>query len=160
MSQELTPIQQLDKKTQDVLDSIKGIQIEIERRLEVNEDLDVESLKFTKIFSFFSRLWEEVEIELKTAEQELRLVSMHLTRHYSGVMSSEHYKKNPLTFSVPKAEVQNYVKVDPLFLSTERYFNAVAVKANLIEDAKKAVKERSYAIKNAIDYQKFVQEGR
>ena len=160
MSTTASPTEKIQEKADSIRTRIDALHTEIEALLDIGDDLDIEILRFPKIFSKLSRYWDTAVTELSVAEQEFRMIHQHLMRHYSGSLSSEHYKVNPLRFAVPKTEVGNYVKVDPLYMAVERYKDIATLHTKILEDAKKACVDRSHTIRTAIEFRKFVAVGK
>ena len=81
------------------------------------------------------------------------------TNYYMGKATDEEYKAEPLQHKVLKQDVQTWLAADDQYNETKSVLNDQVIKITMIETFMKELSQRSFNIKNAIEYQKFKQGG-
>lgn len=123
-------------------------------------DLSMESMKFVHIFTTLSRYNRIHSKKLLRLMQLKDKLVVKLQKHYGGKMTAEHYKQHPLPVIPDKKDIDKWIRADDLMVEMEELVRDQEHIVSLIEDAMKQANNRGYAIKNAIDYQRLMQEGK
>lgn len=132
----------------------------IEQSLSINfDDLGREAVKQVKIFTDFQKLHMWNTRQLETLINQQNQVKQARIRHYTGKMPAEHYKKEPLREAILKSDLDNHMRIDPQVLEIGTLVNEQERKVKAIEEAKSALKDRGYNIKNAIEFQRMITLG-
>lgn len=136
------------------------IESEIDKLLEVNgDDLDAEAIRNTKIFTKISRIYIQKSRQLGKLLDQQKQIEHVRKRHYSGKLTSEHYKKEPLNEAILKADIPEYMDIDPLVVEMRNQVKECERIVKFLEDSKKTLYSRGFDIKNAIDYRKMMLGG-
>lgn len=119
-------------------------------------DLTTESLKIPIVLAKYQRhLVQESKI-LRSAEHLLHKKKLDVYKYYTGDAPDEVYKQKPLNKKPLKSDIEKYyMDADTDYQKLEQEINNQAMKVKLIEDQIKALSQRSFNIKNAIDWEKF-----
>ena len=119
-------------------------------------DLTTESLKIPVILAKYQRhLVMEAKI-LKGAEQLLDKKRLDLYKYYTGDAPDHVYKEKPLNKKPLKSDIEKYyMEADSDFQKLEQQIQNQSLKVRLLEEQIKALSQRSFNIKNAIDWEKF-----
>ena len=128
---------------------------EIDAFIDKNE-LTTESLKVPLLMAKYQRhLITESKI-LKGAEQLLEKRRLELYKYYTGDEPDAVYKEKPLNKKPLKGDIEKYyMDADPDYQKLEQQIQNQSLKVRLIEEQLKALTQRSFYIKNAIDWEKF-----
>ncbi|AXF41435.1 putative repair and recombination protein [Acinetobacter phage SH-Ab 15599] len=161
MSTEKTPLQTAREATsQRIAENearFEQIQKEIEEVLEVNSEmLDSEALRHVKIHTMIQRHYTR---EYKALEKQIirfDLAKNKAKKYYLGKSSEEEYAQKPLRVSVMKTEVDEYMKVDEDLILAKMELQVQERIVKYLEDSKKMMSERLYAIKYAIDFKRMM----
>lgn len=134
---------------------------EIEARIETllnidSDNLDGEAIRNQKIFPEISRIYVQKSRKLSALINQLNKIEFNRTRHYSGKLTAEHYKKDPLTEAVLKTDIPNYMNVDPVVVEMRNLVKECERAVKFLEDAKGSLRARGFDIKNAIEYRKLM----
>lgn len=130
----------------------------VENMLEVGADsaLDEELLKQPKIFGVLERLYSVHSRKLSILHRQRMAVEAVRERHYGGKMTGEHYKKDPLPEAILKSDIPKKINQDPQVLEIRGLHEEQDRIVTLIEKSKDQLRQRSWDIKNMIDYRKMI----
>lgn len=119
-------------------------------------DLTTESLKIPLVLAKYQKhLVQESKI-LKSAEQLLDKKKLDLYKYYTGDAPDAVYKAKPLNKKPLKSDIEKYyMDADEDYQKLEQQIVNQSLKVRLLEDQMKALSQRSFNIKNAIDWEKF-----
>jgi len=120
-------------------------------------ELDRESLDIPKLHSKYYRLYNEFLLLKKKSEFDYKVLFKDKWQYYSGKAPSEVYRENPFDHKVLKNDLNIYLDSDEdiarLSLKIE-YQNCVL---SYLESILKVISNRSFQIKNAIEWKKFIE---
>ena len=120
------------------------------------DNLHTESLNIPALHSKYFEIYNTVFLLRKKAEQQKRNIRHERYEYYSGKSDPEVYVENPFPKKIrDKDTMQKYLDADEK-LSTVclkiDYYDAILV---YIESILKVIQNRTYQIKNAIEFMKF-----
>lgn len=120
------------------------------------DNLHTESLKIPSLHAKYFDLYNTILLLKKKAEQQQKNIRHKKYEYYSGKADPDVYQKNPFPKKIrDKAEMQKYLdadeKLSEINLKVD-YYNVMLV---YLEDILKMIHNRSYQIKNSIDYVMF-----
>ena len=124
----------------------------------INPDcLDEESLKIPQLHAKYFELYNTNHLLKKNAEQKWKTVLHERYEYYSGKADPEVYIENPFPKKIrDKETLQKYLdsddKLSKVALKIEYYETLI----NYLESILKVVQNRTFQIKNAIEFRKFV----
>lgn len=120
------------------------------------QDLSGESLKIPLLLTKYQRhLILETKI-LKEAECLLEKKKLNVYRYYSGDGTDEEYKNKPLHKKPLKTDIEKYyLYADDDYQKLYQQIQNQVSKVKMIEDQIKQLNQRSFNIKNAIEWERF-----
>ena len=141
---------------EEIVMDLENIQLEIQKDSIVDDTrLDTESLKIPLIHSkWYNQLIAEVQ-SLKKLERQLNKVKKGRTEYYLGKSSDETYQDEPKPNKVLKQDLDLYLRADDYLQDIQSDYEDQQLKIDLIDQFLKQVSQRSFNIKNAIDFMKF-----
>ena len=110
------------------------------------------SAKYNKILYSLIELSKKADLKLLSLKREL-------LEYYRGYSDDEIYKQKPLNRKPQSSEVDIYIKSDPEYQKIQRIADDINLKIKLIENFITQLNNRSFMIKNAIEWEKFKQGG-
>jgi len=121
------------------------------------DNLHMESLNIPALHAKYFDLYNTIFLLRKRAEQQKRNIHHERYEYYSGKADPETYYENPFPKKIrDKDTMQKYLDADEK-LSTVclkiDYYDTILV---YIESILKMIQNRTYQIKNAIEYQRFI----
>lgn len=120
------------------------------------DNLHLESLKIPQLHAKYYQIYNNVFLLRKKSTEDYSKLKKERYEYYSGKSSSEVYSEEPFPFKVRDKESMNrYIDSDEK-LSTIRlkneYYDSML---KYLEDIIKTIHNRSFQIKNAIEWQRF-----
>ncbi len=137
--------------------NLESIQEMWEKDSKIDPDnLHEESIKIPSLHAKYHELYNTITLLYKKAEQQKRNIRHQKYEYFSGKADPEVYLENPFPKKIrDKDTMQKYLdtdeKVSEVSLKVEYYI----VMLNYIESILKQLANRTYQIKNAIDWEKF-----
>ena len=117
--------------------------------------LDVASLAIPYLHSKWYNIFVEELRILKGVDAEYNVLYKNKMQYYLGKAPDEIYEQNPLHLKILKQDVEIYLKSDELIAADSKR-SLQKIKVETVEGYIKNINNRSFMIKNAIDFRKFV----
>lgn len=133
---------------------------EVDKLLDIDSDnLDAEAIRNQKIFGTIQRIYRQRASKLIGLMEQKDAVEMKRTRFYSGKLSAEEYKKEPLRESILKTDIPKYLDNDDLVKEIRKLVKEEEMVVKYLEEAKGSLRSRGFDIKNAIEWRKLMMGG-
>ncbi len=117
--------------------------------------LDSESIKIPYLYSkWYGIFIDEVRV-LKGIEQEYYRLVKEKTEYYLGKADDKVYEEKPLDHKILKQDLDVYLKADDELMKMEARRSIQQIKVDMIENFIKSINQRSFSIRNAIEFMKF-----
>lgn len=117
--------------------------------------LDSDSLHVPYLQGKYINLHSNENGKLRTLELELKKLKFKKYQYYSGKATAQEYQAKPLDHTILKSDVQRYIDGDDEILNLETKIINQKTKVDAISEFVKALGQRTFLIKSAIDYLKF-----
>lgn len=121
-------------------------------------ELGEESLKLPKLHSKYLRLFTEERLTLRKLEEERKELVKLKYDYYRGLLPEEDLRANgwePFQLNVLKSDVPMHLDADHDVVKINLKIAMQQEKVDTLESIIKAINNRGYLIKNAIEYEKF-----
>lgn len=119
-------------------------------------ELDTESLNIPKLHSKYTNLLALERKLLRTLEIQKKQLYRDLWEYYGGKAGAEVYKQKPFHLKILKNDLPTYITSDADMLAIEMKIGLQEEKVLLLKEIVGNINNRNWQIKNAIDYQKFI----
>jgi len=120
------------------------------------DNLHTESLNVSILHSKYFEMYNTILLLRKKAEQQKRNIRHERYEYYSGKSDPEVYVDNPFPKKIrDKDTMQKYLDADEKLSQVSLKVEYYDVMLSYIEDILKMIHNRTYQIKNSIDYMKF-----
>ena len=127
-----------------------------DKDLKINDtELDLESLKTPQLHNKYMKHLTKFKLMLSRAEGDLYNTKRNLWEYYTGKADSSVYQAKPFDIKVLKADVHIYMDSDPELQKADQkvaYLNQIV---KYLEQVLRGVNNRTFLIKNAIEWKKF-----
>lgn len=120
-------------------------------------ELDRESIEIPKLHSKYYRLYNEFSLLKKKTEFDLKVLYRQKWEYYSGKAPSQIYKENPFDHKVLKNDISIYIDSDEDIGRTKLKLEYQDCVLSYLESILKIITNRTFQIKNAIDWKKFIE---
>lgn len=120
------------------------------------DNLHTESLNTPALHAKYFDLYNNILLLRKRADQQKRKIRHERYQYYSGKADPEVYIENPFPRKVrDKSDMQNYLDADDKLSQVCLKVDYYDVMLKYIEDILKMIHNRTYQIKNSIEYMRF-----
>jgi|TARA_B100000035_G_C20957708_1_gene535006 hypothetical protein len=137
--------------------NLETIQSMWEKDSQIDKDnLHDESLKIPALHAKYHELFNNILLLRKKAEQQRKNIRHERYEYYSGKADPDVYLENPFPKKVrDKDAMQKYLDADEKLSQINLKIDYYETMLNYIESILKQVSNRTYQIKNAIEWQRF-----
>jgi len=122
-------------------------------------ELGIESLKIPQIHSKYLTILADVKLLLAKHQNDLAVLKLRKWKIYTGKASKEEleeWKEEPSQLTLLKSDVEQFIEADPKVIELKSKLAITEVKLKLVEEFLKALNNRNFMIKSAIDWQKMM----
>ena len=136
--------------------TLEEIQTMADKDLKINDvELDIESLKTPQLHNKYSKYHSKYKNLLKVAEQDLARIIREKWEYYTGKADPSVYQEKPFNLKVLRQDVDKYIKSDSDVNKLEQKVTYIETTVNYLERTLKLISNRTFTIKNAVDWKKF-----
>ena len=120
------------------------------------DNLHIESLNIPSLHAKYFDLYNTLFLLRKKAEQQRKNIRHERFEYFSGKADPEVYIKNPFPKKIrDKDTMQKYMDADEKLSTTSLKIDYYDTMLVYIESILKVIQNRTYQIKNAIEYMRF-----
>ena len=121
------------------------------------DNLHTESLKVPALHAKYHEMFNNFHLLRKKAEQQRKNIRHERYEYYSGKADPEVYIDNPFGKKIrDKDTMTKYLDADEKLKDINLKIDYYETLLNYIESIQKQISNRTYQIKNAIEWQKFI----
>ena len=118
-------------------------------------ELDRESVNIPLLHNKYSKFHTKYKNLLKVAEQDLARITREKWEYYTGKADPSVYQAKPFDIKVLKADVHIYMDSDPELQKADQKVAYLDQVIKYLEQVLRGVNNRTFLIKNAIEWKKF-----
>tara|TARA_R100000027_G_scaffold65068_1_gene59192 strand:- start:77 stop:508 length:432 start_codon:yes stop_codon:yes gene_type:complete len=122
-----------------------------------NDLLDNESTKIPQLHSKYLNYLSDVRLIKIRKEQEYKTLIREKFEYYTGKADDVVYQENPFDLKVLKQDVPMYMDADPEIQNITTRINYYEEIIFFLEKVIQQLNNRTFQIKNSIEWQKFMQ---
>lgn len=122
-------------------------------------ELGIESLKIPQIHSKYLNILTDLKLLLTKQQQDYAVLKLRKWKIYTGKASQEeldHWKEDPFDLDILRTDVDKFIDADKSLNDLKAKISLTEVKVKTIEEFLKALNNRNFSIKSAIDWQKMM----
>ena len=120
------------------------------------DNLHTESLNISSLHAKYFDMYNNILLLKKKAEQQKRNIRHQKYEYYTGKADPDVYIENPFPKKIrDKDTLQKYLDADQSLSQASLKVEYYDVMLNYLQDILKMIHNRTYQIKNAIEYQRF-----
>lgn len=121
------------------------------------DNLHLESLKIPGLHSKYYDLYNQLKLLRVKAEAEFAEVRLERHRYYTGKAPQEVYVAEPFPYKVrDKESLKQYLDADSKLQEKHLKIKYYEIMLSFLEEVIKTISNRTYQIKNAIEWQRFI----
>ncbi len=138
--------------------TLSEIQEKVRKELKINSlELDIESLRIPSLHSKYLQLLTEHSLLLKKTQGEYAVLKRNKWIYYTGKASEDVYKEKgdfPLKLKT-KDEERTFIAADEEIRELKGKVEYYETVVDYLQEVVKSISNRSFQIKNAIEWRKF-----
>ena len=120
------------------------------------DNLHDESLKIPQLHSKYYTLYNTITLLREKARDSYNRVRLERYNFYTGKASAEVYAEEPFPYKVrEKDAIQRHLEADDRMNKVDMKIKYYDIMLKFLEEVIRAVSNRTYQIKNAIEWHKF-----
>ena len=120
------------------------------------DNLHDESLKVPQLHSKYYTIYNTITLLREKSKDSYNRVKLERYNYYTGKASAEVYVEDPFPYKVrEKDAIQRYLDADDKLTTIDLKIRYYDVMLKFLEEVIKTISNRTYQIKNAIDWHKF-----
>ena len=120
------------------------------------DNLHDESLKIPQLHSKYYTIYNTLTLLREKARDSYRKVKLERYNYYTGKAPAEVYEKEPFDYKVrEKDAIQRHLDADEKLTTIDLKIRYYDVQLKFLEEIINTVANRTFQIKNAIEWQKF-----
>ena len=124
--------------------------------LKINDiELDIESLKIPQLHNKYSKFHNQFINLLKKSEQTRDILIKEKWEYYTGKAAPSVYEAQPFNLKILRQDVDKYIKADSEVVKLELKLAYLHSIVNYLEKTIRIISNRTFQIKNAIEWRKF-----
>ena len=137
--------------------NLEQIQEMWERDSQIDPDnLHDESLKIPQLHSKYYTLYNTITLLKEKARETYNRVRLERYNYYTGKAPAEVYEEEPFPYKVrDKEAIQRHMDADEKLNRVDMKIRYYDTELKFLEEIIKTVSNRTFQIKNAIDWQRF-----
>ena len=136
--------------------TLEELQAEADRDLVIDDtELDTESLKTPILHNKYLQYYNKFNLLLKKSQWEERTLQREKWEYYTGKSDPEVYKEKPFDLKVLKNDVHIYINADEDIQKIQAKIIYQEAIVNYLEQILRMINNRSFTIKNAIEWRRF-----
>ena len=120
------------------------------------DNLHDESLKIPQLHSKYYTLYNTITLLRERAREQYSKVRLERYNYYTGKATAEVYAEEPFPYKVrEKDAIQRHLAADDKMNKVDMKIKYYDIMLKFLEEVIRAVSNRTYQIKNAIEWNKF-----
>ena len=136
--------------------TLDELQAEADKDLVIDDtELDTESLRTPILHNKYLQYYNKFNLLLKKSQWEERTLQREKWEYYTGKSDPEVYKEKPFDLKVLKNDVHIYINSDEDIQKIQAKIIYQEAIVNYLEQILRMINNRSFTIKNAIEWRRF-----
>ena len=136
--------------------TLEELQAQADKDLVIDDtELDTESLKTPILHNKYLQYYNKFNLLLKKSQWEERTLQREKWEYYTGKSDPSVYKEKPFDLRVLKNDVHIYINADEDIQKVQAKIVYQEAIVNYLEQILRMINNRSFTIKNAIEWRRF-----
>ena len=137
--------------------NLDEIQLLWEEDSKIDEDeLHIESTKIPSLHAKYYRILNNILLLKKIEENKFKQLKKEKWQYYTGKADPEVYIDKPFDHKVLRQDVDKYMDADEDLIKILSKIDYYQVMLNYLDSILKTINNRTYQIKNSIEWQQFI----
>ena len=120
------------------------------------DELHIESTKVPSLHAKYYRILNNILILKKVEENKFKQLKKEKWQYYTGKADPEVYIDKPFDHKVLRQDVDKYMDADEDLIKVCSKIDYYQIMLNYLDSILKTINNRTYQIKNSIEWQQFI----
>tara|TARA_Y200000002_G_C22657693_1_gene654246 strand:- start:684 stop:1112 length:429 start_codon:yes stop_codon:yes gene_type:complete len=135
---------------------LEKLQEQADKDLKLNEtELDLESLKTPQLHNKYMKHLTNFKLLLSKAESDLYILKREKWEYYTGKSDASVYAQKPFNLKILKQDVDKYLDSDIDIQRAKHKVEYLQTTTDFLDRTIRQISNRTFTIKNAIEWRKF-----
>ncbi len=135
---------------------LEQLQIEADKDLKINDtELDLESLKTPQLHNKYMKHYTKFKLLLTRTEDELKTIKRDKWEYYTGKADPSVYQAKPFDLKIMRTDIDKYLEADVDIQKLSQKVAYLITVVDFLDRTLRVVINRTYTIKNAIEWRRF-----
>ena len=122
----------------------------------ISDELLFESRRTPQLHNKYNVMWLNLSQHLISLNAKMKKLMKVKWEYYTGKASPEVYRDKPFSVRVLKTDLHLYLDQDDEIVELQTQIDQVKNELKFVEETLKQINQRTFHIKNSIDYLKFI----
>jgi hypothetical protein len=137
--------------------NLEEIQELVDKDLKINDsELDLESIKTPQIHNKYMKLLTKFKLMLSRNESEFHITKKQKWEYYTGKADPSVYAEKPFNLKILRQDVDKYIDSDEDIIKLKQKSDYLNTVVDFLDRTVRQISNRTFTIKNAIDWKKFI----
>jgi hypothetical protein len=137
--------------------NLEEIQELVDKDLKINDsELDLESIKTPQIHNKYMKLLTKFKLMLSRNESEFHIIKKQKWEYYTGKADPSVYAEKPFNLKILRQDVDKYIDSDEEIIKLKQKSDYLNTVVDFLDRTVRQISNRTFTIKNAIDWKKFI----
>ena len=119
------------------------------------DNLHEESINIPSLHAKYYKIYNNILLLKKIEENKFKILKKEKWMYFSGKSDPEVYVKNPFDYKVLRQDIDKYMDADEDILKSISKMEYYQTMLSYLDSILKTIMNRSYQIKNSIEYMRF-----
>jgi hypothetical protein len=135
---------------------LEQLQLEADKDLKINDtELDLESLKTPQLHNKYMKHYTKFKLLLTRTEDELRTIKRDKWEYYTGKADPSVYQAKPFDLKIMRTDIDKYLEADEDIQKLTQKVAYLITVVDFLDKTIRVIVNRTYTIKNAIEWRRF-----
>jgi hypothetical protein len=135
---------------------IEQLQTEADKDLKINDtELDLESLKTPQLHNKYLKHLNKFKLLLTKSQADLNTLRRDKWEYYTGKADASVYAQKPFDLKILKTDIDKYLNADEDLQRLSQKVEYLTTVIDFLDRTLRQITNRTFTIKNAIDWRKF-----
>ena len=135
---------------------LETLQEQVDKDLKINDtELDLESLKTPQLHNKYMKHYTKFKLMLTKAETDYSILKRQKWEYYTGKADASVYAEKPFDLKVLRTDVDKYIESDEELIKAKQKREYLTTVVDYLDRTLRQITNRTFTIKNAIDWRRF-----
>ena len=135
---------------------LETLQEQVDKDLKINDtELDLESLKTPQLHNKYMKHYTKFKLMLTRAETDYSQLKRSKWEYYTGKADASVYAQKPFNFKLLRQDVDQYIQSNEDYIRAKQKVDYLQATVDFLDRTIRQITNRTFTIKNAIDWRKF-----